>query len=153
MKKQNSLIAKKNGNGHISSYTLNVSLKEAQQLGLINDCHVNHFVVKEIIDNKLVVSKAFPQNEQDLIQILEDFHIVGKRMSDKLLLELLYFIEGNSEAYINQKNKVYATLRYLGKGWVGYKGKYAYFDFKLKINSRHIIESYSSAGTSFLVFD
>lgn len=153
MKKQNkvSLIPKRNGDGHISSYSLNISLKEAKQLGIDEDFHRGHFFIKkEIVDNKLVISKAFPQTADDFIQILNDFHIVGKRISDKMLLDLLYFIEGNSESYINQKNKVFASIRYLGRGWIGYKGQYAYFDFKVKTDKNHVITNFNDAGPSFL---
>ena len=139
---KNSLIPKRNGSGRISSYTLNISLKEAQQLGLSQSSLDTHFIKKEIIDNKLVISKAFPQDAEDMSKILENFNIVGKRLSDKLLLDLLYFIEKDSEAYYNQKNKVYDSIRYLGKGWIAYKGQYAYFTFKVIMNKNRIIESF-----------
>lgn len=149
MKKQ-SLIPKRNGDGRISSFSLNISLKEAKQLGIdYNFFTKNYFIKKEIIDNKLVISRAFPQTSKDLEEILNDFHIIGKRISDKMLLELLFFIEGNSESYINQKNKVYASIRYLGRGWIGYKGQYDYFNFKVK-TEKHVITGFSSAGPSFL---
>ncbi len=140
---KNSLIPKRNGSGRISSYTLNISLKEAQQLGIKQAFYETHFITKEIIDNKLVISKAFPQDDEDMSKILEDFNIVGKRLSNKLLLDLLYFIEKDSEAYYNQKNKVYASIRYLGKGWIGYKGQYAFFNFYVKMDKNRVIQSFN----------
>ena len=143
---KNSLIPKCNGSGRMSSYTLNISLKEAQQLGINQNFYENHFITKEIIDNKLVISKAFPQDAEDMSKILEDFNIVGKRLSNKLLLELLYFIEKDSEAYYNQKNKVYASIRYLGKGWIGYKGQYAFFNFYVKLDKNRVVQSFNHAA-------
>ena len=140
---ENSLIPKRNGSGRISSYTLNISLKEAQQLGINQGFYDTRFITKEIIGNKLVISKAFPQDAEDMSKILEDFNIVGKRLSNKLLLDLLYFIEKDSEAYYNQKNKVYASIRYLGKGWIGYKGQYAFFNFYVKLDKNRVIQSFN----------
>lgn len=153
MKKQskNSLVPKPNGKGRISSYTINVSLEEAKLLGMSEAYRFGKFYIKkEIIDNKLVISRAFPQTADDFIKILDDFNIIGKRISDKMLLDFLYFIEGNSESYINQKNKTFASVRYMGRGWIAYKGLYAYFDFGVKTNKHHIITSYYSAGPSSL---
>lgn len=153
MKKQskNSLVPKPNGKGRISSYTLNVSLEEAKLLGISNDYYPKKFYIKkEIVDNKLVISRAFPQTANDFIKILDDFHIIGKRISDRMLLDLLYFIEGNSESYIKQKNKSFASIRYLGRGWIAYKGQYAYFDFKVKTDKNHVITNFESVGPSFL---
>lgn len=145
---QNKLICKRNGNGRVSSYTLNVSIQEAKQLGFLNNFYDTCFINKEIVDGKLVISRAFPQTGEDLAQILDSFGIIGKRLSNKMLLELLYFIEKDSEAYRNQKNKVFASIRYLGRGWIGYKGQYAYFTFKVKMNKNRIIEDYSDTYPS-----
>ena len=111
--KHTQLNKKINGNHRITSYSLNISLKEAETLGFSDIRQYTYFVNKEIIDGKLVISKAFPQTDEDFRKILNDFGIIGKRLSDKLLLDLLYFIEGDSEAYCKQRSKTYSSIRYL----------------------------------------
>lgn len=130
------LISKKNGDGRISSYVFNISLSEAKQLNL----DANSILVKEIVNDKLVISRAFPQTSEDFLQILTNFQIIGKRLSKKMLLELLYFIENDSESYRKQKSKTYDSIRCLKKHFIGYKGQYAFFMFKLKMNKNRIIE-------------
>lgn len=52
------LNKKKNGNGKVTSYTINISKKEALQLGWIDEeGEPLHFLNKEIVNNKLVINK------------------------------------------------------------------------------------------------
>lgn len=51
------LNKKKNGNGNLTSYTINISKKEALQLGWIDEeGEPLHFLNKEITNNKLIVN-------------------------------------------------------------------------------------------------
>lgn len=52
------LNKKKNGNGKVTSYTINISKKEALQLGWIDEeGEPLHFLNKEIVNNKLILNK------------------------------------------------------------------------------------------------
>lgn len=52
------LNKKKNGNGKVTSYTINISKKEALQLGWIDEeGEPLHLLNKKIIDNKLIINK------------------------------------------------------------------------------------------------
>lgn len=107
MQNKNKLVPKKNGSGVVSSYTLNISLKEAKELDLINPYSINslYSVKKEVIDGKLVISRGYPQTIEEFVNILNNFGIVGKHLSPKTLLDLLYFIEGDSQNYFDQKKR------------------------------------------------
>lgn len=51
------LNKKKNGNGKVTSYTINISKKEALQLGWIDEeGEPLHFLNKEIVNNKFIVN-------------------------------------------------------------------------------------------------
>ena len=52
------LIPKKAGNGYISSFTINISLKEALQLGFINEDKSINDIEKVIDDERLIIRKA-----------------------------------------------------------------------------------------------
>lgn len=52
------LVPKKGGNGYVSSFTVNISLKEAEKLGFENN-NSNIKLVEKIIDgDKLIIKKA-----------------------------------------------------------------------------------------------
>lgn len=52
------LVSKKGGNGYVSSFTVNISLKEAEKLGFENN-NSNIKLVEKIIDgDKLIIKKA-----------------------------------------------------------------------------------------------
>lgn len=51
------LNKKKNGSGKVTSYTINISKKEALQLGWINEeGEPLHYLDKEIANNKLITN-------------------------------------------------------------------------------------------------
>ena len=52
------LVPKKAGNGYISSFTINISLKEALQLGFINEDKTINNIEKIIDDGTLIIRKA-----------------------------------------------------------------------------------------------
>jgi hypothetical protein len=52
------LVPKKAGNGYISSFTINISLKEALQLGFINEDKTINDIEKIIDDGTLIIRKA-----------------------------------------------------------------------------------------------
>ncbi len=52
------LVPKKGGNGYISSFTVNISLKEAEKLGFENNNSSIKLVEKIIDGDKLIIKKA-----------------------------------------------------------------------------------------------
>ena len=52
------LVPKKAGNGYISSFTINISLKEAFQLGCINDDKTINDIEKVSDIENLIICKA-----------------------------------------------------------------------------------------------
>ena len=52
------LVPKKAGNGYISSYTINISLKEALSLGFINEDKTINDIEKVIENGHLIIRKA-----------------------------------------------------------------------------------------------
>lgn len=51
------LNKKKNGSGKVTSYTINISKKEALQLGWINEeGEPLHFLNKEIVNNEIIIN-------------------------------------------------------------------------------------------------
>ena len=52
------LVPKKAGNGYISSFTINISLKEALQLGFINEDKTINDIEKVIDNDNLIIRKA-----------------------------------------------------------------------------------------------
>lgn len=123
------LIPKKNGKGYITSYTLNIGCKEARDLGLVDE-NGNPFIIKkDIVDNKLIVSKDFPNNILEFNYIFNNFGLKGKPANSETALELLHYIEGDSENYFNQLNNISDSLtlfsklldyRYQSKTYPGY---------------------------------
>ena len=56
--KKSKLGPKKAGNGYMSSFTINISLKEALQLGFINDDKTINDIEKVIDNDNLIIRKA-----------------------------------------------------------------------------------------------
>lgn len=52
------LTPKKGGNGYVSSYTINISVNEALELGFINEDRSINKIEKTIKDDMLVIRKA-----------------------------------------------------------------------------------------------
>lgn len=52
------LVPKKGGNGYVSSFTVNISLKEAEKLGFENNNSSIKLVEKIIDGDKLIIKKA-----------------------------------------------------------------------------------------------
>lgn len=52
------LVPKKGGNGYISSFTVNISLKEVEKLGFENNNSSIKLVEKIIDGDKLIIKKA-----------------------------------------------------------------------------------------------
>ncbi|MCI8362249.1 MAG: hypothetical protein HFJ41_03825 [Clostridia bacterium] len=99
------LSKKKDGRGRITSYNLSISIKEACSCNLINEQNDSYIVNKEIIDDKLVISRAFPQDAYDLLGFIEK-DLIGKHLSKRTLLEFLHSVEGDSVSYFNQLHKI-----------------------------------------------
>ncbi len=91
--KQQKLISKKNGSGKFSSFTLNISLKEAREAGLVDEYDRPYALKKQITNGKLVISRGYPQTTKEINEVIQDFGLIGRRLSEKTLLDLLYFIE------------------------------------------------------------
>lgn len=51
------LVPKKGGNGYVSSYTVSISLKEAQLLGFVNEDKTINSIEKIIDGDKLIIQK------------------------------------------------------------------------------------------------
>lgn len=141
------LCKKKNSKGYISSYNLNISEKEARTLGLIDEVKSKtlfsttacFIASKQITNNKLVVSRAFPQTRNDLYCLIQDFGLIGKHLSKKTLLDLLHFIEGDSESYIKQRDKVYDSIRANSRRLIYYQGQFCFFAFSIRIDQNKVI--------------
>ncbi|MBS6063758.1 MAG: hypothetical protein KH972_07805 [Peptostreptococcaceae bacterium] len=56
--KQIKLVPKKAGNGYVSSYTVNISVTEAMELGFINEDKTINKIEKVITGDCLVIRKA-----------------------------------------------------------------------------------------------
>lgn len=149
------LSPKKSGKSYISSYNINISTTEASALKLINVCKnesgfttgIYHFLAtKNIVDNTLVVSRAYPQTGPELEKLLDDFFI-GKTLSKKNLLDFLHFVEGDSESYFKQRDKIFDSIRYMKNGLVWYQGEYGFFSFKVAFKDSKVDYIYNVQRT------
>ena len=140
------LSPKKSGKGYVSSYNINISTSEASALNLANIYKHQHgftitihccLATKNIVDNTLVVSRAYPQTGQELKELLDSFFI-GKTLCKRNLLDFLHFVEGNSESYFKQRNKIFDSIRYMGKGVVFYQGEYGFFSFRVAFKNSKV---------------
>ena len=77
-----------------------------------------------------------------MAEILNNFGIIGKRLSKKTLLELLHYIEGDSPSYLDQLHKVKDSLVNYKK-LVCYKGKYRFFTFNVDTDKNRVITNFS----------
>lgn len=114
------LIPKRSGKGYVTSYTLNIGCKEARDLGLVDENGKPFIIKKDIVDNKLVISKDFPKNILEFNYIFDNFGLKGKPANSETALELLHYIEGDSENYFNQLNNISNSL-YLSSKLLEYR--------------------------------
>lgn len=136
-------LCKKRSRHYISSYNLNISCKEAVALNLVKQLYyglVRATASKTIVDDTLVVTRAFPQTASDLIKLIDDFGLVGKHLSKRTLLEFLRFIEGDSSSYFKQRDKIYDSIR-VNKRTIWYQGQFCFFGFNIKLDQNRVIKS------------
>ena len=136
-------LCKKRSRHYISSYNLNISCKEAVALNLVKQLYyglVRATASKTIVDDTLVVTRAFPQTASDLIKLIDDFGLVGKHLSKRTLLEFLHFIEGDCSSYFKQRDKIYDSIR-VNKRTIWYQGQFCFFSFNIRLDQNRVIKS------------
>lgn len=75
--------------------------------------------------------------------MLNDFGLIGKSLSQKTCLELLHFIEGDSQNYFDQLYKRKDIIKCFGRHLICYKDK---FVVNVSINQNHKIISINLIG-------
>lgn len=124
------LNPKKNGSGYITSFSLNIGSKEAREAGFV-DSNGNPFVLKkQIVDGKLIISRDIPlKKKTDFEYMLDNFDLKGRFKNSETCLNLLYYLEGESEHYKQQLNGLEEYVYFVANGLVYKNDIHKYFCF------------------------